>query len=69
MKNKEIKGFKGYDKDLVCRKGQSNEQQYVVGETYEQDEAEVCKTGFHFCENPLDIFKYYPPATASLQKL
>jgi hypothetical protein len=60
----EIKGYKGYNKDLICRKGQSNEQQYVIGETYEQEEAEACKTGFHFCENPLDIFNYYPPSIA-----
>jgi hypothetical protein len=61
---KEIKGFKGYDKDLICRKGESNEQQYVIGETYEQEDAKACETGFHFCENPLDIFNYYSPNKA-----
>ena len=41
MKNKEteVKGFKGYNKDLICRKGESNEQQYIIGETYEQENA------------------------------
>ena len=52
-----IKGFKGYDKNLKCR-----EFQYKVGEEYETKKAEICKTGFHFCENPLDIFGYYVPA-------
>ena len=55
-----IRGFKGFDKDLKCRGFQ-----YKVGKTYEQEgEAECCKKGFHFCENPLEVFDYYPPCTS-----
>jgi len=63
MKKEEtiIKGFKGYDKDLKCRGFQ-----YEIGKEYETKEKPVRCTsnGFHFCENPLDIFNYYAPANS-----
>ena len=52
-----IIGFKGFDKDLSCRGFQ-----YEVGKTYDlKGEVECCKRGFHFCENPLEVFYYYTP--------
>ena len=55
--NHSIRGFKGFDKDLKCRGFQ-----YKVGKTYDlKGEVECCKRGFHFCENPLEVFYYYTP--------
>ena len=51
-----MKAYKGFDKDLKCRGFQ-----YEVGEEYEEGSAELCKKGFHACENPLDTFRYYGP--------
>jgi hypothetical protein len=52
-----IKAYKGFKKDMTCRGFQ-----YEDGKEYETDKAEVCKTGFHACEYPLDCFKYYAPS-------
>ena len=52
-----MKCFKGFDKDLKCR-----DFQYEIGKEYEEERAEICDTGFHACENPLDVFGYYAPA-------
>ena len=53
---KKIKGYKGFNPDLTCR-----DFKYEVGKEYETDKAKTCETGFHFCENPFDVWGYYPP--------
>ena len=52
-----MKCFKGFDKDLRCKGFQ-----YEVGKEYETERAEICEVGFHACEFPLDVLRYYNPA-------
>ena len=54
-----IKGYKGMDKNLRCRG-----HRYEIGKEYETEKKPIrcTENGFHFCENPLDVFGYYPPA-------
>ena len=50
-----MKGYKAFKKGLVC-KG----KQYAENTIFEEENAEVCECGMHFCENPLDVLDYYP---------
>ena len=56
---KTIKGFKGFNSNFKCR-----DFQFEVGKTYTTDKAVICESGFHFCENPLDIWNYYFPSNS-----
>lgn len=51
-----MKLYKGFNHDMTCR-----DFQYKEGKTYETDKAEMCKSGFHACKRPLDLFSYYKP--------
>lgn len=53
-----MKCYKGFDKDLKCFGG----FQYEIGKTFETDKADICDCGFHACENPMDVFNYFPPS-------
>ena len=51
--------YKGFNSDMTCRGFQ-----YVEGESYTTDHAELCQAGFHACPMPLDTLRYYPLATS-----
>ena len=51
-----IKSYKGFNKDMTCRGFQ-----YEEGKEYEEETADVCNSGFHACEHPLDCLNYYSP--------
>ncbi len=54
-----IKGVKAFDKDFKCR-----DKQYSPNSEHLEQDAKICEHGMHFCENPLDVFRYYEPALA-----
>ena len=55
-----MKMYKGFDKDMKCR-----DFQYEIGKTYEEPTAELRSRGFHACERPLDVLRYYEPGKMS----
>ena len=54
-KEKTIKSFKAFDREMKCLCFQ-----YEVGKEYEENNIKVCERGFHACENPFDVLDYYP---------
>lgn len=55
-----MKTYKGFNTDMTCRGFQ-----YEEGKEYKHEgEVKACDSGFHACEDPIDCFGYYPPATS-----
>ena len=50
-----MKGYKGFNKGLVCRN-----KQYKENTVFEEPEANICQNGMHFCKFPFDVLDYYP---------
>ena len=55
-----MKAYKGFNKDMTCSPG-GKTFQFEEGKTYEEAEAKLCESGFHACEAPLDVLRYYEP--------
>ena len=51
-----MKAYKGFDKDLTCKKFK-----YEIGKEYSvpPEQVKLCEIGFHSCENPFDVLRYY----------
>ena len=49
-----MKGYKGFAPGLVCLN-----KQYAENTVFEEEKAEACNCGMHFCQNPFDVLDYY----------
>lgn len=52
-----MKAYKGFNTDMTC-----GDFQFEDGKEYHEENAVMCESGFHACENPLDCFGYYFPS-------
>ena len=50
-----LKGYKAFEKGLICRG-----KQYEENTVFEEEKAEICNSGMHFCKDPLEVLNYYP---------
>lgn len=51
-----ITAYKGFDKNFQCRGFQ-----YEAGKEYKSGKTvKVCRSGFHACTSPLEVWDYYP---------
>ena len=55
-----MKGYKAFRKGMVCAPDKQHVKQYAENTVFEEDSAEVCEKGMHFCKDPLAVLDYYP---------
>jgi hypothetical protein len=60
-----IVAYKGFNKDWTCTGGKEPFQYEVGGSYVHEGEVKACESGFHVCEYPLDVFKYYNPCSSN----
>ena len=59
-----LEGYKITNSDYSCRGFK-----YELNHTYSMEEdPTTCKSGFHFCKELADCFRYYPPEKISFEK-
>ena len=52
---KKIIGVKAFEKGMKCK-----DMQYAENSEFTHNgEIEICRSGLHYCENPLDVLNYY----------
>lgn len=56
-----MKGYKAFKKGLICDPTGNKPFQFAENTVFEERKAKVCKSGFHFCAEPMDVLNYYPP--------
>ena len=57
MTNESITAYIGFTEEFQCRG-----YPFEVGKTYHHEgEVILCKSGFHACKRPLEVFQYYSP--------
>ena len=63
--NEAKKGFKGFTKDWKCK-----DHQFEIGKEYTHTgDVELCHSGYHYVENPLDVFSYYAPSDSKYAEI
>lgn len=55
-----MKGYKAFRKGMICAPDEQHKKQYAENTVFEEDSAEACKKGMHFCKDPLAVLNYYP---------
>ena len=55
-----MKGYKAFRKGMICAPDKQHIKQYAENTVFEENSAEVCKKGMHFCKDPLAVLEYYP---------
>lgn len=62
-----MEGYKAFDEHLMCKGFE-----YEIGKIYELPKGQkpkICKRGFHFCKNLIDVFAYYPMVKVRIAKV
>lgn len=50
--------YKGFNKNMECTRGKGTFK-YEIGKTYKENTAQCASTGFHCCEEPIQVLNWY----------